>query len=104
MPPSRVNAFVENKGVGNDINFQLEPKSRSVQACSGRAKALKTKGRRCGTCLPYPPQRVASLRYGAAVHDDYLAVHEAVTVADEEGGDLGQLGGAPHAAGRGPEL
>src|ERR1043165_3457624 len=39
-----------------------------------------------------------------AVHDDDFAVHETVAFADEKGGDFGQLGGAAHAAGGGPEL
>src|ERR1700749_2010579 len=42
--------------------------------------------------------------HGAAVDDDDLAVHEAVAVADHEGGELGEFTRTAHAPGRGPEL
>src|ERR1044071_1188707 len=95
-PPPRVNLFVENKEVGIDIQFQLDWKYE-VGTRKDELKAF---------CLQFivPRSYFILLGDGSAVHDDDFAVHEAVAFADEEGGDFGQLGGAAHAAGGGPEL
>lgn len=61
-----VNAFVENKELGNDIQFQLASEP----------------GRETGPVVG----TVSVLGHGAAVDDDDLAVHKAVAVRDHESG------------------